>query len=263
MSEQVCVRCGEVIPCEADTNRRVAELAQRPNLGAIVATAIWPDASLTGKKPCGDGLIFADQSTGADWVVTCQDGAIARQAEHKPWWTNSHWPPATVEDYRRALDESVIQKGPKWPGIPSPTHQGRHRGRAWKDDCWSCASVKWTGGQFTRLAIPQVVLYCVRTSLPCTLVSDRGPASVAYSTEPWFTISPVAVPVRTISEILNSLASSANNLHLSSSDTELLQDVVTRLWWPSPWEALSTLSESATALVRPSALQHWRECEPA
>jgi hypothetical protein len=262
MREQACARCGETIPCEAVTNRRVAELAHRPGVGAIVPAAVWPDAPPLIQASCVGAPVFTDQPTGADWVLACSDGTITRQAEHKPWWTNSHWPPATVEDYRRALDVVIIE-GSRWPGIPSSSHQKPHSGRAWKDDCWSCGNVKWTGGRLTRLAIPQVVLYCVRTGLPCTLVSDRGQASAVYGTEPYFTISAHAVPIRTIPEVLNSLASSASSLRLSSSDTELLQDVVTRLWWPSPWDALSALSEPAYALVRPSARRHWSECETA
>jgi hypothetical protein len=106
------------------------------------------------------------------------------------------------------------------------------------------------------------VLYSVRAGLPCTLITDRGAdPSVVYGTEPYYTINPDWVPVRTIPAVLNSLASSADCLQLSSSDHELLQDVVTRLWWQSPWEAVSALSEPANALVRSSARGHWRECE--
>lgn len=263
MSEPVC-RCGENIPYEAVTNQRVAELAQRPGVGAIVPAAIWPDApapTRTTRASRGEVPAFTDQSAGADWALTPRDVTTARHAEHKPWWTPSQWSSATVDDYRRALEYGVIKEGSKWPGIPSDFHERRHPGRAWKDECWSCNSVKWTAGLQTRLAIPQVVLYCVRNGLPCTLITDRGrDASVVYDTEPYFVISAEWVPVRTIPEVLNSLALSVDGMHLSGSDRELLQDVVTRLWWPSPWEGLSALSGRANELVRPSALRHWREC---
>jgi hypothetical protein len=262
MSEPVCTRCGETYPREAVTNQQVARLAQRPGVGTIMSTAIWPDAPSSTQRSHDASLAFADQSDGADWVLSYPDSKTARQAEHKPWSAPAHWPWATVDCYRRAFHDGVIKEGPKWPGIPSRSHEKRHSGRAWKDDCWSCYSVKGTGGQITRLTIPQVVPYCVRTGLPCTLITDQGrEASVVYSTGAYYTINPDWVSVRTIPEVLNSLAFSADSLQLSNSDHELLQDVVTRLWWQSPWEAVSALSESANRLVRASARRHWHECE--
>jgi len=257
MSETVCTRCGEIYPREAVTNKRVAQMAQRPGIGSIVSAAIWPDVPSFTQAPKAAPLAFTDQSDGADWVLTDPDGKTARQAEHKPWSAPSHWPWATVGDYRSALQDGIIKEGPNWPGLPSRRHEQSHNGRAWKGDCWSCYSVKNTGGQVTRLTIPQVVLYCVRGGLPCTLITDRGAeASVVYGTEPYYLINPDWVPVRTIPAVLNSLASVADCLQLSSSDHELLQDVVTRLWWQSPWEAVRALSEPANALVRPSARRH-------
>jgi hypothetical protein len=259
--EPVCSRCGEIKPYEAVTNRRVAALAQRPGVGAIVPVAIWLDAPSSTRAFPSRALAFADRSVGADWVLTHQDVTTARQAEHKPWPTPSQWSWATVDYYRNAFEYGVIEAGTEWPGIPSGSHEEPHSGRAWKGACWSCYSVKGTRGRQTRLTLPQVVVYCVRAGLPCTLITDRGQdASAVYGTGQFFKINPDWVPIRTIPDVLNSLASYADSMHLSRDDRGLLQDVVTRLWWHSPWEALSSLSESANELVRPSARRHWREC---
>jgi hypothetical protein len=258
VGERSCKRCGIIMPHETVTNRQVAKFAQRPGVGTIMPPSIWPDALPPPQAPCGRPPALTCHSTGADWVL--RDGTSSRLAENKPWSTVAHWPWATVDDYQRALKDQVITEGPKWREL-SPLHEPRHPGRAWEGDCWSCARVKGTGGRFSRLAIPQVVLYCVRTGVPCTLVTDRGQASIVYDVEGYFTINPDWVPVRTIPEVLNSLASSASRPHLSSTDHELLRDVVTRLWWPSPWEALNALSGPANALIKPSARRHWSKCE--
>jgi hypothetical protein len=261
-TERRCARCGHVIPREAVTNRRMAELASRPEAAAMVAEAIWP-----AEAPAARGVptLFAACPTGADWVLSGLAGGLVCQAEHKPWGTPAQWSWATAGEYRCAIDKRVIiGPGPGLLTAPDGTHEGPHHGKAWTGDCWSCKKVPGTSGRLVRLALPQVVLYSVRASLPCTLITDQGPdASSVYSTgptatEPGFTINPASVPVRTVAEVLNSLAARA--ARVSGGDRDLLRDIATRLWWRSPWNAVSTLSGSANELITESAQRHWRDC---
>jgi hypothetical protein len=262
MAETVCAACGERwYPHEAVTNRLVAEAARWPGIGLAIRKAVWPDDPPTTCLECGDLLTFSASGVDADWHLACAAKHNARHAENKPRGAPAHWSKARAEHYERALSEGVIIKTDGWPGVPPAWHEHGHQ---WTDQCWACERVKGTAGKLCRLAIPQVVLYRLDTGMPCTLVTDRGDATAIYQSLPFFGIAPDAVPVRTVPQVLNSLAAALRSLSLSSYQRHVLEDIATRLWWRSPWERSREIYAPARALVRTTAYGcAWGYCAAA
>ena len=109
-----------------------------------------------------------------------------------------------------------------------------------------------------RLAMPQVVRYCLDHNVPCTLVTDQGDATNVYinaypSLGRDFIITAAAAPVRTTPSVLNSLAGAIRRCSLSNDQRRLICDIATRMWWRLPWDQVRAVYAPARALVKPVA----------
>jgi len=125
MAEKICAICGQRrYPHEAQTNEMVAQAARLPGIGPQVWRMVWPDITASDCQLCGNPLVFRACRTGADWVLTCPAGHVARQAEHKPGGAPGQWSRATADDYKREVREGLIV--PAGIGAPFP-HRGTIR----------------------------------------------------------------------------------------------------------------------------------------
>ena len=255
MAESICAVCGQRrYPHEAKTNWMLAQAAQLPETGLLVWQAIWPEL-LRVTARLRFPLVFRACETGADWVLSCPAGHIMRQAEHKPGGAPGQWSWATTAHYKRAVSKGLILPGQDWQGIPAPRHEQTH---LWTNQCGRCNAVKGAGKGMVRLAMPQVVRYCLDHNVPCTLVTDQGDATNVYinaypSLGRDFIITAAAAPVRTTPSVLNSLAGAIRRCSLSNDQRRLICDIATRMWWRLPWDQVRAVYAPARALVKPAA----------
>jgi hypothetical protein len=256
MAKKICAACGQWwYPHEEKTNELVGQAAQLPGIELSVWRTIWPDITASDCQVCGSPLGFRAGRTGADWVLSCPAGHIARQAEHKPGGAPGQWSWATADDYKRAVSHGLIVPGQDWRGIPAPWHDQIH---LWTNQCARCNAVKGAGQGMVQLTLPQVVRYRLDNKVPCTLVTDQGDATNVYvKANPIlgddFIITAAVGPVRTTPSVLNSLAGALRRCSLSNDQQRLICDIATRMWWRLPWDQVRSVYAPARALVKPVA----------
>lgn len=259
MNEPRCQFCGEVVkPYERVTNRKVSDAAKWPGpAGLAIRWAIFPDLPETCPD-CGRRPPFEESGQGADWRVECC--SLRRAGENKPGGAPIQDSPVSLREYEQVFDGALTVPDAEWAGIPPAWHAEPH---SWTEDC-----VNWCKLDHgtTRLVLPQVLVYRLRTGLPCTLITDRGDdATEVYTSDERFgySIADGVAPIRTVPEVLNTFASLLAHISLSDGQRELAHDIATRLWWRSPWSQEPVLTAGARALVRPAAYRCAQgECRP-